>query len=824
MGASQAVSKPADSGMLLQGMCMVARHQRWWISLIVGLVVAAGCRPAVTTKDAPATAAEKTLTARDVVDHTIDAYKAALAYSDQGEVRLSYKQEGQSLADSAPLAVQYSLPNRLHVAAYQAEIACDGKHLHAIIRDESTANIDGQVVARDAPTKLTLDDLYADTVLRDTLQSGLGRHPVQLELLFGDAPLLDLVKPETPLQLLTPTDVDGHKCHGIEATLADGKYVFWIDQAAYLLRRIEYPAAALLPDLVQQKGVSDVKLVADFRQAKFEKQLADEAFAFTVPEGAKQVQYFVLPPQGLPSKLFGQKVEEFKLTAADGAAITPETVADKVTVLAWFTNDPACAWGLKQVSDAIANSPVKEKVAAYAIATEDRDVPNEQLAGALEQWQVALPLARDFETVGRDQFGVRNAPTIVILDGQGRVQIFEEGASAKLAETLPVVLERLAAGEDLAAEIVGDANKAQSQYAQNLAAASGSGARTALVELAVAEPAKPRDPEHFKRTKLWSTADKSIAEPGNFLVVTDKDHPRIYVIDGARTVVELSPGGEALHVHKLDLPEDSGISYLRSAVDKEGKRWIVGSALLGQRLYVFDENWKTTLRYPPEDQPHEGLHAVEIADLEDDGTPELYVGYWSLNGVQEVTLEGKRVYSNRVVPTVLSIVATPKNEVGWRKIIVSGDRGYLYRMNQYLHHDPKLDVPGRQIHRLAAAEWESPLATTYCGISHQTNQPMLAIGLNADLQEVWNYKLPAGEMNNPIEYFTSARLRSDEQGEWLLAGPDGSVHIVSDNGEFSDSFALGELLTGISSAKLGDARVVLTATKSGVTAWKLERK
>jgi hypothetical protein len=37
-------------------------------------------------------------------------------------------------------------------------------------------------------------------------------------------------------------------------------------------------------------------------------------------------------------------------------------------------------------------------------------------------------------------------------------------------------------------------------------------------------------------------------------------------------------------------------------------------------------------------------------------------------------------------------------------------------------------------------------------------------------------------------------------------------------------FALGDLLTGLATAKLGDDRVVLTSTKSGVTAWKLQKK
>ena len=84
--------------------------------------------------------------------------------------------------------------------------------------------------------------------------------------------------------------------------------------------------------------------------------------------------------------------------------------------------------------------------------------------------------------------------------------------------------------------------------------------------------------------------------------------------------------------------------------------------------------------------------------------------------------------------------------------------------------------------------------------------------------------MPPGQFNNQIQYITSGRLRDDAQGEWVLAGPDGSVHIVSDDGEFSDTFAVGEPLTGLATTKVGDDRVILTSTKSEVRAWKLEKK
>lgn len=806
----------------------MARSSKLTVWVLGALLVAicAGCESKTSSPAWNKANAEGALPPRELLDKTLAVYKGAKGYQDDGQVKLSYKQDGEPLEDSAPLSVVYAAPNRLQVKAYQTEVVCDGEHLYAQIRDVATADLDGQVVKRAAPKSFQLEELYADEVLHDALQSGLGRHPVQLELLFSEAPLVDLLKKDAKLTALPPAaDNEQHQCQRIEVELADGKYVFWIDAANYVLRRIEYPVANMLPQLAAMPGVTDLKLVADFRGAKFDKAIPAAAFAFTVPEKAKAVRHFVLPPQGLPTELFGQKPADFTLATAAGEKLASTDLQGQAVVLMWFSNDPACQAGLQQLQQAITELNAGEKLAAYVVATEDQQTKSEDLAQVLKSWEVAVPLLRDFEFVGRDTFDIKNAPTLVVLDAQGQVQLYEEGVSPRLSQTLAGALKRLLAGEDLAAELVAGARKAEEQYAQNLATASGASTQTSVVEIPEAKAVEKRAPQHFAWKELWSTSSKDLTEPGNFLVYLreSESQPHVWVLDGYRTAALLNAQGEVVKKQTLDLPEGAGITFLRTATDRAGKRSIVGSSLLGKQLFVFDDQWKVTLNYPPADQPHEGIHAVEITDLGSDGTPELYVGYWSLLGIQQVTLEGKREWSNRVVPTVLSLVATPPNDLGWRKLVASGDRGVLYRLNQYGHEDPKIEVPGRQIHRLSVGNFR-PEATTYCGVSYQEDGRLLVVGLNTELEEVWNYKLPSGQFNNQIEYVTNGRLCSPQQAEWIVAAPDGSVHIISDDGEFSDSFATGELLTGLACVPWGDEQVILTASKGKVTAWSLQKK
>jgi len=81
--------------------------------------------------------------------------------------------------------------------------------------------------------------------------------------------------------------------------------------------------------------------------------------------------------------------------------------------------------------------------------------------------------------------------------------------------------------------------------------------------------------------------------------------------------------------------------------------------------------------------------------------------------------------------------------------------------------------------------------------------------------------LPAGAHQRPIEPVTSSRMLPGHEGEWWLAGPDGSIHLITADGTLFDSFFYGEALSGIAASKLGEAAVLLISTEDGLTAWEV---
>ena len=66
--------------------------------------------------------------------------------------------------------------------------------------------------------------------------------------------------------------------------------------------------------------------------------------------------------------------------------------------------------------------------------------------------------------------------------------------------------------------------------------------------------------------------------------------------------------------------------------------------------------------------------------------------------------------------------------------------------------------------------------------------------------------LPAGGHQRPIEPVASGELLPGRAGTWVIAGPDGSIHFLSEDGELTDSFFYGQCITGIAVCKIEDAR------------------
>jgi AhpC/TSA family len=799
------------------------------VAFVLAMIGSSGCggKPATADADQPAAATtpESAIPpsrpgASEVLRTLLKTYREARSYSDDGQVVLRFRNGGELIENKWRTAVKFERPNRLLVQAYQATIACDGKELRGRIEDESTGDVDGQILVRPAPRELQLKSLAVDPLLYDILSSRLRRQPIQLELLLESQGLASAFRGDVACKLLEDSSADGELCRRVEVPSPGGPFIFWVDAKSSLLRRLEYPAAALLPELAQDPAVKDISLTAELREAELNPRIAPERFALPIPAGGKKMKSLVMPPQPLPSNLFGRPAGEFFFTQLDGEKLRSRDLTGKISVLTWFRNDPACPPILAQLEQARQELAENAKVAFYAVSTDPTQLGNDDLAKLLSSWSVAMPIVRDLEAFGDSLFKIQVQPTIIVLDGNGRVQIVQAGGGPDLARQLGVILERLSKGEDVAAEILQRAETERAEYARLLA--TGGPEPTELPEMPETVIRKRTEPKRLKLEELWT--NREIKSPGNISIVAEPGQPdRLLIFSGWRAVCEASPSGKIVSTQELPIPPQAAVTYLRTARDSAGRRHYLVAAPLSPAFFLLNEKWELTLTHPAEGPPLQ-LGDVQLARPAGAEELAIYAGYVDLAGLRGITLAGKTIWRSRTFPNVLSVAVSPgKNAADpGAGLLVTGDAGSLLRVSGSGQEQPPYSVDKLTMVRVVSAGFSHATQSHFLGIAGNEQGEAVAVGLDAALRWRWQYTLPPGGHQRPIEPVASGELLPGRAGTWVIAGPDGSIHFLSEDGELTDSCYYGQGITGIAIGKIDAVPALLIATDDGLTAWRVK--
>jgi hypothetical protein len=449
----------AAAGRIIRGMKLRAAIYR------AALLFAAGSCLCSCDRRTPAPIVEKRPTADSILREMIAAYRQAQWYGDRAFVFFSYRQRGIAHEGRARLSVQFQRSKQLALEAYQLRLWVNDGELHAVIDDEATNDFDRQELVQRVSSELTLEELQRDETVGAILSSGQAGFPRQLELLLSEAPLAEFFAEGAVRRLLSSDAIGEHVCQRVRVDVAGGAFVLWIDDPTRLLRRLEYPSEMLAARVAGGAAPTDLKLSVEYAGASFDEFDAKRDGRRQTNEGATLVSRFVSPPEPLPTKLFGEKLELPLLANQHGWA-------DRVAVLAWYTHEPACRPTLKRL-EAIANRFASdERIAFGAVCREEASVSDEEVQRRLEKWGCRLAILRDSRGDAAERLGLRESPALTVLDENGVLHVFQEGDNPYLEEELPVVLSELLAGKDIAALILEDERRRRAQYEAELAAAA----------------------------------------------------------------------------------------------------------------------------------------------------------------------------------------------------------------------------------------------------------------------------------------------------------------------------------------------------------------
>jgi hypothetical protein len=310
---------------------------------------------------------------------------------------------------------------------------------------------------------------------------------------------------------------------------------------------------------------------------------------------------------------------------------------------------------------------------------------------------------------------------------------------------------------------------------------------------------------------------------------------RIYVIDEWKGVTEVGPDGRSIASHKPQLQPEELICNLRTGL-AGGRRQFAAFAQGQQRLFWFDEDWQPRLVFPEDalKNPHTGIADVELGDLAGEGRLTAYVGYYGAAGIQAVAPDGKRIWSNRSLASVVRTAFTAPDAKGRRELLCANESGRLAVLDAKGELRDSVTVPNWPVRSILAADLKGDGQPLWCALSTSLESPPASIertglevqpvvlGINLKGDVLWKYSLPKGRHLQPIEPIIAGRLRADAPGQWLLPGCDGSIHILAADGKPIDQFNYGSVLAGLATTEIDGKPVLLVASENGLEALRVD--
>jgi outer membrane lipoprotein-sorting protein len=771
------------------------------LTAVLGLLFLAGCRE----------------DARGLLDSMHRRYRDAATYADEAIVQVTYTRGDATTERTFPFQVAFTRPDRLRIDAYDARIASDGSRLRAAV-----GAAPGQVLVEEVKSPLSLDQLFADPELAATLAEGEAGCPTQLPLLLADDTVeLILADATAPPRISGRASIEGHVCDRVEIRKPDGLLELWIDRGSRLLRRMRVPTDAYAAELSRRDGPTGVSVVVDFRAASFDRVVPATAFTFEQPPGAAEVSRLDPPrPPVEPHPRIGKPAGSLQLQLADGGPVGPTETP--IVLEFFFVGCKPSTRTMPQVATGIAafarKAGVQRPVRHLAVSVDEADVESRDLGRALAEFGGVGELARDPRGVAAEALGIDSFPAVVILAADGTIADVQQGEHGRLAHDVEEMLAAVAAGKDTTALVRERYRSRLEAYRTQLANLTDGGILARLPEQVIAPR---RQPDRFKLVPVWR-AD-GVALPGNLVCLDEaRGHsgpPRIVALDGWRTVVEIAVDGTESGRHELPLPEDAAVGFLRTAVDREGRRWWLGSARGGQHLFVFDQAWKLHATYPePGGAIHDGISAATFADLEADGIPEVVVGYFGTVGLQAASLDGRRLWRTRELGTILDVAVddAPLDATDRGLLCVLGD-GRIVSVTMAGRPGEPRQVGDWRLRSLAAGPVAADGGRATVALAGTAVGKTTAVGVSADREPLWELPLPDGvHRDGPIEPLAWADLLGGSRRQWLIAGPDGSVTIAWADGRVVDRYRHGAALVGLGGFRVGETGHLVLATATGL--------
>jgi hypothetical protein len=301
----------------------------------------------------------------------------------------------------------------------------------------------------------------------------------------------------------------------------------------------------------------------------------------------------------------------------------------------------------------------------------------------------------------------------------------------------------------------------------------------------------------------------------------------VFVLDGWRTVAELDQTGAVKAKHELDLPSEALVSFLRIGFDDSGENLFAASASGQRQVHLFDGQWKKLWSYPTE-ATESTVSDADLADLDGDGNLDLNVGFWGSEGVQSLAIDGKPRWKDDHLENVFSLTATAADSANKRGLLVVDGFGTIVPIDSQGTEGSIIRINGQFARLVRAAT--APGNPQVCAIAKAQDGPESVVAFDAAGKQLWKYDLPEGVQHHAaLEMLVWGQLLpgtgetpvAPSGGQWVVAAPDGSIHILDENGSLVDQFNHGAAISGLAVARYDEGPALIVASNNVVEAWRV---
>ena len=447
--------------------------------LIVGLLSTSACQKNSANSKQPdddeaPTENAPELPAREFVTSVIERYKRAEQYADNGKLTLTYTLEGQPFKEFYSCDVSYGNSHKLKASFFNARVVSNERRLVSFVFDSQTFNLDGQHVVLPVSDSVPVAKLLDDAIWTH-YGCGLSELPVEPQTenmaqfmspvlhFFSDVQCATwLTSTKTQWSYESPSTIEGSECWGLSATFENQEFKAWVDKEQLLIRAVQLPSGVLsgVTNATGKDVLGGVKIMFEMEQATWQPDVLPGQFEFSDNATWKPVRKFIPVPEKFPTRLIGEHQPSFTLKLTNGEAWSGGDKRQNPTVIVW-TPESLSTNLLEKLAAEARRTPTTDFLLVVTTPGAKAELGDQQ---EVSNFYTALDLNAE---VAR-RFGFEAFPALVVVGATDTIQYAQAPLEEDWLKSASATLERLANGEDVAAEMKQSYGEFVSKYQKQL--------------------------------------------------------------------------------------------------------------------------------------------------------------------------------------------------------------------------------------------------------------------------------------------------------------------------------------------------------------------